>query len=427
MNIDANSAGAAPAPVPKAGAASARQRAVGDTAAADSAGTASFMSMLLSLAAPAEEPGLSVTDGSTPSGQRQGAGDGETAAQADADWPDGAVPMESLLPADAVPAVSVPARPDAAAARSAGTGIGAGVVMAADAHAEEAFAKANASAAEGETAQARRAALDDAVRNGAQERSAAAADSSTLARQQAAEVAMAAREGAARADTTASAKDAAEASTWRALVAPQSGANAASVVSMFEAGLIGLRAGPGGRVHERGAVRVNNGAETANGGFIAWTDAGPGHGASQAASPVYAPGAATPAPAAALAQKLHFWVAGGVQSAELQLDAFEGGAVDVHIAVKGDEAYVEFRSDQPQARKLLLDAMPQLKEMLAGEGLMLSGGFVGGSAQRQSEGDGTRRERFSGARTPGELAVQGQAGAAPPVRGAVGSSVDLFV
>ena len=74
-----------------------------------------------------------------------------------------------------------------------------------------------------------------------------------------------------------------------------------------------------------------------------------------------------------------------------------GGSVDVRIAVKGDEAFVEFRSDQAQARKLLLDAMPQLKELLAGEGLMLSGGFVGHSAQDPAAG--SRPGRPAGVRT----------------------------
>jgi flagellar hook-length control protein FliK len=86
-----------------------------------------------------------------------------------------------------------------------------------------------------------------------------------------------------------------------------------------------------------------------------------------------------------VAQKVHYWVTRGVQNAELQLDAFAGGAVDVSISMLGNEAQVEFRSDQPEARKMLQDAMPQLREMLRSEGLELSGGFVGTSAQRDSQ------------------------------------------
>ena len=141
---------------------------------------------------------------------------------------------------------------------------------------------------------------------------------------------------------------------------------------------------------------------------MAWGDATPA-GTSHGASAVYAPGAMTPAPATAMAEKMHYWVSRGVQSAELQLDAFAGGTVDVSIAVKGDEAIVEFRTDQPQARQLLLDAMPQLKELLASEGLMLSGGFVGGSAQQ-----GASSQRSDDGQPP--TAVRPVAGAGASLR-----------
>ena len=87
----------------------------------------------------------------------------------------------------------------------------------------------------------------------------------------------------------------------------------------------------------------------------------------------------------AVAEKLFYWVTGGVQNAELQVDAFGGGSVDVTVSVQGNQAMVEFRSDQPEARRLLNDAMPQLRAMLGEEGLMLSGGFVGTSGREGAE------------------------------------------
>ena len=115
------------------------------------------------------------------------------------------------------------------------------------------------------------------------------------------------------------------------------------------------------------------------------------------------PGAAvgTEAPFAAgssseVAQKVHYWITRGTQSAELQLDAFGGGAVDVSIVLQGKEALVEFRSDQPEARRMLQDAMPQLKDMLQSEGLRLSSGFVGTSAQQDPH---ARRDGAQTART----------------------------
>jgi flagellar hook-length control protein FliK len=126
---------------------------------------------------------------------------------------------------------------------------------------------------------------------------------------------------------------------------------------------------------------------------------------------------------------MHYWVSRGVQSAELQLDAFAGGSVDVSISVKGDSAMVEFRTDQPQARQLLLDAMPQLKDLLASEGLMLSGGFVGGSAQqgassrdRDGQPSTTVRPAGGAGRT-----LESTGNSAAVTRATSGASVDLFV
>ncbi len=193
------------------------------------------------------------------------------------------------------------------------------------------------------------------------------------------------------------------------------------VVSMFDAAAAG--AGGALRNQERGQPRMA-GAGAAQ-GMVTWGDATP-PGTQHGASAVYAPGALTPAPAAAMAEKVHYWVSRGVQNASLQLDAFAGGSVNVSIAVRGDEAIIEFRTDQPQARQLLLEAMPQLKELLASEGLMLSGGFVGTSAQQGGQAQG-RATQQSAAReapvgTPQAAPVRAQA-----LDGVSGGRVDLFV
>ena len=152
-------------------------------------------------------------------------------------------------------------------------------------------------------------------------------------------------------------------------------------------------------------------------------------GTSHGASPVYSPGAATPVPATAVAEKLHHWVTRGVQNAQLQLDAFGGGSVNVSISVMGQETIVDFRTDHAQARSLLLEAMPQLKEMLEREGLVFSGGFVGESGQKgtgsQRREEGRQDGRVASARIGHVLA----AGMAPSGRmpGTTGASIDLFV
>ncbi len=199
---------------------------------------------------------------------------------------------------------------------------------------------------------------------------------------------------------------------------------AGAVASMFEAGLAGLRAATAGRGPERAHDRLS--PTHAAGAFLAWTDAPPAGAPVAAGDPVYAPSAS--ALPAALAQRMHVWIAGGVQSAQLQLDAFGAGSVDVRVAVKGDEALVTFHCDQPQARQLLAQAMPQLEELLAREGLVLSGGFVGTSAEQQAGGrDGGREHPIASARTGRAPEAAALAPVGTRARAASGGAVDLFV
>lgn len=147
----------------------------------------------------------------------------------------------------------------------------------------------------------------------------------------------------------------------------------------------------------------------------------PGPGTSAGADMPFASGSS-----GEVAQKVHYWITRGVQNAELQLDAFGGGAVDISISMQGNEAQVEFRSDQPEARRMLQDAMPQLRELLRSEGLELSGGFVGTSAQQDSNGsrDGSDMPRAKA----GAVTVRAH-DEAKPGRSIVGPTraLDVFV
>lgn len=416
MNIDSNAASPSPTPVQKPGGGPPRLRAPDDAP-----GGASFLSVLQAQAISAPEQAMAVADGAAQSGQA-GAGvsiDDELAAQdltgdqhTDAALPAVAVPSAPALTPEAGPTHAHARRgqgTDSAAAQPAmqeadATAAADGAVEPADADPAHTAALKAANAASGKAG-------------------VVPGEADAQARQQADEAVATARDNAGRAEPSAKESDAAQ---WRLLAASPAGNPAAAVGSMFEAGLAGLRGGPGARLHERGTAR-SLASEAPGVGFVAWSDAAPGSSAPQAANPVHAPTVAAPALPGALAQKLHYWVAGGVQSAELQLDSFGGGAVDVRIAVKGDEAFVEFRSDQPQARKLLLDAMPQLKDLLAGEGLMLSGGFVGGSAQDTASGAGGRRDRPWGVRAAQVQVQEVSATPAAHARMLSDKSVDLFV
>ena len=79
------------------------------------------------------------------------------------------------------------------------------------------------------------------------------------------------------------------------------------------------------------------------------------------------------------------------------LDGFGDKPVEVNISLKGDEAHIGFRTDQPEIRQILEGAVAHLKDLLTSEGLVLSGVSVGTSgqdgsaAQDQRNRPGTRQ------------------------------------
>ena len=160
-------------------------------------------------------------------------------------------------------------------------------------------------------------------------------------------------------------------------------------------------------------------------GSAAWAEPGANSAGSSAAA-TFTLDAGLAAPEGAIAEKAHYWVMRGVQNAELRLDAFGGGQVEVSIAVQGSDAIVEFRSDQPEARRLLQDAMGQLRDLLKSEGMSLSGGFVGTSARQdpQPQGRRTDRQPAIARMVLPQTAASSQLGAPPRQSG---SSVDVFV
>ncbi|MCY7307371.1 MAG: flagellar hook-length control protein FliK [Rhodoferax sp.] len=207
-------------------------------------------------------------------------------------------------------------------------------------------------------------------------------------------------------------------------------AASASAVETQSAGLPpdGLGSLAKGMLWTRDPERKNHATLTAPGGVVAngaWAEpAATSAGNTPPANFTLDAGMATPE--AAIAEKAHYWVMRGVQNAELRLDAFGGGQVEVSIAVQGSDAMVEFRSDQPEARRLLQEAMGQLRDLLKNEGMSLSGGFVGTSARQEPQSQGRRGERQPAiARmVPIQTTIASSRGAAQRQSG---SSVDVFV
>lgn len=95
-------------------------------------------------------------------------------------------------------------------------------------------------------------------------------------------------------------------------------------------------------------------------------------------------------PESSIAEQVTYWVSQGIQNAQLKLEGFGAEPVEVTISLNGQDAQIDFRTDQPEVRQLLEGALTQLKDTLAREGLVLSGVSVGASGQ---EGAGAQERR----------------------------------
>lgn len=86
-------------------------------------------------------------------------------------------------------------------------------------------------------------------------------------------------------------------------------------------------------------------------------------------------------------QDMRFWLQGKQQRAEMVLEK-DGQAVRVQVSIRGNEAHVTFRADQAQTRDLLDGSLSQLRDMLAQQGVALSGVSVQADAQQQQSPQG---------------------------------------
>ncbi|QNK74340.1 flagellar hook-length control protein FliK [Variovorax sp. PAMC28562] len=132
-----------------------------------------------------------------------------------------------------------------------------------------------------------------------------------------------------------------------------------------------------------------------------------------------------------MVDQVSWWMAHRSQGAELKLDLPGGQPVSVSVQVQGNEAQVAFRSDHPEARQWLNAAMPQLKEMLGNEGLMLSGSSVGQSgsgAEQEAARDAQRawRAESSGSGTATST-IDTSMTTAPRPRTVSERALDLYV
>ncbi len=143
-------------------------------------------------------------------------------------------------------------------------------------------------------------------------------------------------------------------------------------------------------------------------------------------------GSSPASPEAAVAEQVNYWIAQGIQNAELTLDGAGSQPVEVSISLSGNTAHVEFRTDQLETRELLSGAATHLKDLLQQEGMVLSGLSVGSSG---AGGAGPRERRGSAEvrqSAAGTSKVDAVGGTAVPMRasspfGPSGRTVDYFV
>lgn len=127
-----------------------------------------------------------------------------------------------------------------------------------------------------------------------------------------------------------------------------------------------------------------------------------------------------------VADKVSYWVAQGVQNAQLKLDGFGADPVHVNITLKGDQASIGFRTDQPEIRQFLEGAVAHLKDLLSSQGLVLSdvsvstSGQNGGGKQDQKNQPQAREATIV---TTESLLVDSR----KPVAQTAGRTLDLFV
>lgn len=107
----------------------------------------------------------------------------------------------------------------------------------------------------------------------------------------------------------------------------------------------------------------------------------------------------------ALLDPISWWAAQQVQGAQLTVAGPGDAPVSVQLRLQGQEAQVLFQSDDRQARQLIHQSLPQLEQMLAGQGLSLGSASVG-TAPGQGQGAG----------------AQAQGGGSPPAESGAGRS-----
>lgn len=119
---------------------------------------------------------------------------------------------------------------------------------------------------------------------------------------------------------------------------------------------------------------------------------------------------ANPEAPAQLHQKVNLMLADKLQQAEIQLDPLGLGKMKIQIQIGADsQANVHFVVQHGQTREMLEQAMPRLRDMLAGQGIQLGQTVVQQQSQQQSQGQSAfAGQGQQGQKESGSFAETGQ-------------------
>jgi len=115
-----------------------------------------------------------------------------------------------------------------------------------------------------------------------------------------------------------------------------------------------------------------------------------------------------------LGARLTWMTQQGIQSASLQLSPRDLGPLQVSISVQHGQASVWFGAQQAETRQALAQALPQLRTLLAHQGLTLTDAGVAHDAPHNAQAEAALALRARGAAAGSEAEATGDA---VPVRG----------
>lgn len=101
----------------------------------------------------------------------------------------------------------------------------------------------------------------------------------------------------------------------------------------------------------------------------------------------------------ALSERVQWLVKEGIQSAELTLHPQDMGPIRIEMSIDGTTASIDFAATQADTRAAIEQSLPRLRDLLADQGLQLSGTQIGADTSRQDNPGNRARQSGGTSRT----------------------------